>query len=170
MSGIRTTGATLAGAGETRVIVETGRPGAVRTAVLAAGGRVERTWRNLVQVTVPPAALGALSNVDGVNAGVAGACTERTEGAKMTTPARAELGRCLAELRRAANRRPIDVVEAGLLSVDELLRYERGSARADPSTVYALCQFYGTGEETTGHLVSQALRMTTVGIWADGSR
>lgn len=39
--------------GYLRVIVETSRPMTVRAAVDSSGGRVERSWRNLVQVAVP---------------------------------------------------------------------------------------------------------------------
>jgi subtilisin family serine protease len=66
VSGIRTLGAGPDRAGETRVVVQTGRLAAVRAAVLAAGGHVERTWRNLVQATVPPSTLRTLSDLDGV--------------------------------------------------------------------------------------------------------
>jgi subtilisin family serine protease len=53
--------------GAVRVIVQTGKPAAVRAAVLEAGGRVERAWRNLVQVTVPPTAVPTLSDLDAVD-------------------------------------------------------------------------------------------------------
>jgi hypothetical protein len=83
------------------------------------------------------------------------------------TPAREELGQCLLQARLAACMQPIDVFDAGLLPVDELLRYEAGSARAEPSTVYALCRFYAADRATTDHLASLAFRMTTFGVWLD---
>lgn len=45
-----------AGPGRVRVIVETSDPSGARAAIVAAGGRVERTWRGLVQASVPRSA------------------------------------------------------------------------------------------------------------------
>jgi subtilisin family serine protease len=55
--------------GRVRVIVETGQPAALRATVSDVGGRIERSWGDLVQVAVPRSGLAALSRslgVDGV--------------------------------------------------------------------------------------------------------
>jgi len=66
-AGIRAAGIDRTASGQIRLIVQTRRSAAVRAAVLAAGGRVERSWRNLLQVTVPAAAVPALSKLDAVD-------------------------------------------------------------------------------------------------------
>ena len=52
--------------GRVRVVVEASDSVAARTAVEKNGGRVERTWRNLVQAVVQPSSLTALSRAPGV--------------------------------------------------------------------------------------------------------
>ena len=57
--------------GSARVVIESNRPEAAKAAILSVGGRVERTWQNLVQATVPRTKLSALSrhaSVDTVRA------------------------------------------------------------------------------------------------------
>jgi subtilisin family serine protease len=56
-----------AGAGRVRVVVETRRPTAVRSYVASVGGRVEGSFRNLVQVAVRPSALEALARQQAVD-------------------------------------------------------------------------------------------------------
>src|SRR5262245_6754672 len=56
-----------AGAGRVRVVVESDAPVAARTAIEAAGGRVERSWRNLVQAVVPRSAVAALERQPSVD-------------------------------------------------------------------------------------------------------
>lgn len=82
-------------------------------------------------------------------------------------PMRLELGHLLRALRLAANWRPIDVFDAGLLPVEDLLRYEAGLVRADTDVVHQLCVFYRVDRETTDHVVSLTFRMTTLGVWVD---
>jgi subtilisin family serine protease len=53
--------------GLVRVIVESGDRATSTAAVLRAGGRVERSWGDLVQVAVPARSLGALSRSDAVD-------------------------------------------------------------------------------------------------------
>jgi subtilisin family serine protease len=53
--------------GLVRVIVESSDRSASKAAALRVGGRVERSWRNLVQVAVPGRSLGALSRNDAVD-------------------------------------------------------------------------------------------------------
>lgn len=47
--------------GLARVVVETDQPGRVAQDVTSLGGRVERSWRNLIQVAIPRGELSALS-------------------------------------------------------------------------------------------------------------
>jgi subtilisin family serine protease len=59
------------GAGRVRVVVESDTPLAARTAIEAAGGTVERSWRNLVQADVSASSVAALDrqrSVDSVRA------------------------------------------------------------------------------------------------------
>ncbi len=60
-SDLRRSDVASAGRGRVRVIVETNQPQAVRSYVASAGGVVERSWRNLVQIAIRPGALTALS-------------------------------------------------------------------------------------------------------------
>jgi hypothetical protein len=78
-----------------------------------------------------------------------------------------DLGLHLKDLRLAANKRPIDVFEAGLLPVDELFEYEGGSTRPNTCVVHDLCVFYDAEGEIIDHLVALALRMTVVGRWLE---
>jgi subtilisin family serine protease len=48
------------GAGRVRVVVESGAPSEARKAIDAAGGTIERSWRNLVQADLPSSAVPAL--------------------------------------------------------------------------------------------------------------
>ena len=54
--------------GLARVVVETDRPGRVAQDVTSLGGRVERSWRNLIQVAIPRGKLSALSARPAVDA------------------------------------------------------------------------------------------------------
>jgi len=54
--------------GNVRVVVESSRPASARTAVESLGGRVERSWRNLVQVVVAPDKLSALAKSSTIDA------------------------------------------------------------------------------------------------------
>ncbi|MEV4347201.1 helix-turn-helix transcriptional regulator [Actinoplanes sp. NPDC049596] len=78
-------------------------------------------------------------------------------------PPEEALGDRLRQLRLQARKRPIDVFEAGLLPVDELLRYEAGLVRANVCIVHDMCEYYGTDLATTDHLVGLALWMNTLG-------
>ena len=60
-SSVRAAGIEATPNGNVRVVVETSDPASVRTIVGTMGGRVERVWHGLVQVTVPKAALTSLS-------------------------------------------------------------------------------------------------------------
>jgi hypothetical protein len=82
-------------------------------------------------------------------------------------PPREELGVFLQHVRLRSGKRPIDVFEAGLLSVDELLQYEAGLVRADICVVHDLCEFYDADLRTTDQLVALALWMTTFGRLID---
>ncbi len=53
--------------GLVRVVVESSDRAASKAAALHIGGRVERSWRNMVQVAVPVRSLGALSRNDAVD-------------------------------------------------------------------------------------------------------
>ncbi len=58
-------------AGHVRVVIESDTPLTARTAIEAAGGTVERSWRNLVQADVPASSVAALDrqgSVDSVRA------------------------------------------------------------------------------------------------------
>ena len=65
-AGIHQSGLSRTSDGRVRVIIETKSPAAVRAVVRKSGGRVERTWRNLVQAVVRPASLTSLSRQAGV--------------------------------------------------------------------------------------------------------
>jgi hypothetical protein len=52
--------------GRVRVVVESSNPAAAKAAAESLGGRVERTWRNLVQVVVPARNLRKLARRDSV--------------------------------------------------------------------------------------------------------
>jgi subtilisin family serine protease len=54
--------------GNVRIIVETSRAATVRAVVESSGGRVERSWRNLVQVAVPRNTLSQLGTHPAVDA------------------------------------------------------------------------------------------------------
>ncbi len=54
--------------GLARVVVETDRPSRVAQDVTSLGGRVERSWRNLIQVAIPRGKLSALSARPAVDA------------------------------------------------------------------------------------------------------
>jgi Subtilase family len=59
------------GAGRVRVVVESGAPADARRAIAAAGGTLERSWRNFVQAAVPSNSVAALErqrSVDSVRA------------------------------------------------------------------------------------------------------
>jgi subtilisin family serine protease len=58
---LTSTGFETTKSGSARVVIESNRPEDARAAVLTMDGRVERTWRNLVQATVPRTKLSALS-------------------------------------------------------------------------------------------------------------
>jgi subtilisin family serine protease len=68
-SRLRASGFSRTSDGKVRVIVEARDPAEVRAAVAQSGGRVERSWRNLVQAVVSPGSLGSLSR-DSAIAGI----------------------------------------------------------------------------------------------------
>src|SRR6266540_3642574 len=66
--GVSTRSFPFAGEGRVRVVVESETPSAARAAIEAAGGRVERSWRNLVQADLPRTAVAGLSRQPSVSA------------------------------------------------------------------------------------------------------
>ncbi len=55
-----------AGTGRVRVVVESGSPAAALSSIEAAGGRIERSWRNLIQASVSANAVASLGRAQAI--------------------------------------------------------------------------------------------------------
>jgi hypothetical protein len=77
-----------------------------------------------------------------------------------------EIGQRLSGLRKAAGKKPIDVFDAGILSVEEVLAYEAGRTAFDANAVAGLCELYGAGAAISEEIVGFVLDAST-SRWMD---
>jgi hypothetical protein len=78
-----------------------------------------------------------------------------------------EIGQRLSGLRKAADKKPIDVFDAGIMSVEELLAYEAGRMAFDSYKVAALCGFYGADAATSEEIVGFVVDASVGSRWMD---
>jgi hypothetical protein len=78
-----------------------------------------------------------------------------------------EIGQRLSGLRKAAGKKPIDVFDAGIMSVEDLLAYEAGRMAFDSSKVAGLCGLYDADAATSEEIIGFVMDASATSRWMD---